>query len=61
MLWRRFQFDQTERGAGVSQPPSLSVAPAAHLEFDDNRLLPMLFGEYDQNLARIEQLSMPSW
>jgi len=31
------------------------VAPAAHLEFDDNRLLPMLFGEYDQNLARIEQ------
>jgi phosphate starvation-inducible PhoH-like protein len=26
-----------------------------HLEFDDNRLLPLLFGEYDQNLARIEQ------
>jgi phosphate starvation-inducible protein PhoH and related proteins len=39
----------------VSQPPSLSVTPAAHLEFDDNRLLPLLFGEYDQNLARIEQ------
>jgi len=39
----------------VSQPPPLSVTPAAHLEFDDNRLLPLLFGEYDQNLARIEQ------
>jgi len=39
----------------VSQPPSLSATPAAHLEFDDNRLLPLLFGEYDQNLARIEQ------
>jgi phosphate starvation-inducible PhoH-like protein len=26
-----------------------------HLEFDDNRLLAMLFGQYDQNLARIEQ------
>ncbi|MGH6927816.1 MAG: PhoH family protein [Dongiaceae bacterium] len=35
--------------------PPLSVAPAVHLEFDDNRLLPLLFGEYDQNLARIEQ------
>jgi phosphate starvation-inducible PhoH-like protein len=39
----------------VSQIPPLSVAPAVHLEFDDNRLLPLLFGEYDQNLARIEQ------
>ena len=26
-----------------------------HLEFDDNRLLLPLFGEFDQNLARIEQ------
>jgi phosphate starvation-inducible PhoH-like protein len=33
----------------------VSVAPPVHLEFDDNRLLPLLFGEYDQNLARIEQ------
>ena len=39
----------------MSQIPPLSVAPAVHLEFDDNRLLPLLFGEYDQNLARIEQ------
>jgi phosphate starvation-inducible protein PhoH and related proteins len=39
----------------VSQIPPVSVAPAVHLEFDDNRLLPLLFGEYDQNLARIEQ------
>jgi phosphate starvation-inducible PhoH-like protein len=28
---------------------------SVHLEFDDNRLLPVLFGEYDQHLARIEQ------
>ena len=27
----------------------------AHMQFDDNRLLPLLFGEHDQNLARIEQ------
>ena len=26
-----------------------------YLQFDDNRLLPLLFGEHDQNLARIEQ------
>ena len=26
-----------------------------HIEFDDNRLLPLLYGEHDQNLARIEQ------
>ena len=25
------------------------------LQFDDNRLLPLLFGEFDQNLARVEQ------
>jgi len=30
--------------------------PAAiHLQFDDNALLPELFGEHDQHLARIEQ------
>ena len=27
----------------------------AVLQFDDNRLLPLLFGEHDQHLARIEQ------
>jgi phosphate starvation-inducible PhoH-like protein len=26
-----------------------------HLQFDDNRLLPLLFGEHDQNLAWIEK------
>ncbi len=30
-------------------------APAVLLQFDDNRLLPMLYGEHDQNLARLEQ------
>jgi len=39
----------------VSQLPPGSLAPPVHLEFDDNRLLALLFGEYDQNLARIEQ------
>ncbi|MGH6931317.1 MAG: PhoH family protein, partial [Dongiaceae bacterium] len=33
----------------------VAVSAPIHLEFDDNRLLAMLFGEYDQNLARIEQ------
>jgi phosphate starvation-inducible PhoH-like protein len=31
-----------------------TVAPL-HLRFDDNRLLPMLFGSQDRHLARIEQ------
>ena len=35
--------------------PAASVSPPVHLEFDDNRLLPMLFGEHDQHLARLEQ------
>jgi phosphate starvation-inducible protein PhoH and related proteins len=39
----------------VTQPSSVTIAPPVHLEFDDNRLLAMLFGQYDQNLARIEQ------
>jgi phosphate starvation-inducible PhoH-like protein len=32
-----------------------SVQPPVHLQFDDNRLLPMLFGQHDRNLVRIEQ------
>lgn len=39
----------------MSQSPTVTAAQPVHLEFDDNRLLPLLFGEYDQNLARIEQ------
>jgi len=39
----------------VSQSPAATVAPPVQLEFDDNRLLPMLFGEHDRNLARVEQ------
>ncbi len=39
----------------MSLSPPVSIAPPVHLEFDDNRLLPMLCGEYDQHLARIEQ------
>ncbi len=31
------------------------IAPPVHLQFDDNRLLPMLFGLHDENLALIEQ------
>ena len=36
-------------------PPAAPASQPVHLEFDDNRLLPLLFGEYDQNLVRIEQ------
>jgi phosphate starvation-inducible PhoH-like protein len=32
------------------------VAEPVYLEFDDNSLLPVLFGEHDRHLARIEQL-----
>jgi phosphate starvation-inducible PhoH-like protein len=38
------------RGASPDLPASRSVA----LQFDDNQLLPMLYGEHDRNLARIE-------
>jgi phosphate starvation-inducible PhoH-like protein len=31
------------------------AAAALQIEFDDNSLLPMLFGEHDRHLARIEQ------
>ena len=31
------------------------IASPHHMQFDDNRLLPLLFGEHDQNLARIEK------
>ena len=39
----------------MNQNQAASVPPPVQLEFDDNRLLPMLFGEHDRNLARIEQ------
>jgi phosphate starvation-inducible PhoH-like protein len=35
--------------------PSGLASGSSHLQFDDNRLLPLLFGEHDQNLARIEK------
>jgi phosphate starvation-inducible PhoH-like protein len=35
--------------------PAAAAPEALHLEFDDNALLSLLFGEYDENLARIEQ------
>ncbi len=35
--------------------PALGVAPPLFLQFDDNRLLPMLYGDHDRHLARIEQ------
>jgi phosphate starvation-inducible PhoH-like protein len=39
----------------VNQSQAATIGPPVQLEFDDNRLLPMLFGEHDRNLARIEQ------
>ncbi len=38
----------TQQTAGI-------IAPPIHLEFDDNRLLPILFGEHDRNLSAIEE------
>jgi len=39
--------------SGNPLPPGLAEAPL-QIEFDDNRLLPLLYGEHDRNLARIE-------
>jgi phosphate starvation-inducible PhoH-like protein len=39
----------------VTGLPAPGVASPLFLEFDDNRLLPMLYGEHDRHLARIEQ------
>ena len=38
-----------------SNAPAPASRPPTMMQFDDNRLLPMLFGEFDQHLARIEQ------
>ena len=39
----------------MTTSPALGVAPPLFLQFDDNRLLPALYGEHDRHLARIEQ------
>ena len=39
--------------SGTPLPPGLAEAPL-QIEFDDNRLLALLYGEHDRNLARIE-------
>ena len=36
-------------------PAPTQVDAPLHLEFDDNTLLPMLFGEHDRHLVRLEQ------
>jgi len=41
----------TQSGADAPE----AVAEPLVLRFDDNRLLPLLFGEHDQNLARVEK------
>ncbi len=39
----------------MSATPLAPIAAPLHLQFEDNRLLPQLFGQHDQHLARIEQ------
>ena len=39
----------------MSYDPIGPIAPPLHVQFDDNRLVPLLFGEHDQHLARIER------
>ncbi|MBI3707627.1 MAG: PhoH family protein [Proteobacteria bacterium] len=39
----------------MSSASSQNGGTAINLQFDDNRLLPLLFGEHDRHLARIEQ------
>ena len=42
----------SRRGAPPPEPPQ---EPPLLLQFDDNRLLPLLYGEHDQHLARLER------
>lgn len=39
----------------MSATPLAPIAAPLHLQFEDNRLLPQLFGQHDKHLARIEQ------
>ncbi len=39
----------------MSGPGPVAVGAPILMQFDDNTLLPLLFGEHDQHLARIEQ------
>ena len=39
----------------MSPAPAANAGKPIQLRFEDNALLPLLFGEHDQNLARIEQ------
>jgi len=39
----------------VTSAPKPAETSPVQIEFDDNRLLPALFGEHDRHLARIEQ------
>lgn len=43
-------------GIGGPGPGESAAGTTASLQFDNNNLLPMLFGQHDQNLARLEQL-----
>ena len=39
----------------TAPPPDQDSVQPDVLQFDDNSLLPLLYGEHDQNLARIER------
>jgi phosphate starvation-inducible PhoH-like protein len=40
----------------LNSVPERALPPPVQLQFEDNRLLPLLYGEHDRNLARIEAL-----
>src|SRR5690606_31138178 len=44
-----------EGGARLTSARTSSGHAPSQLQFDDNALLPLLFGEHDRHLARIEQ------
>ncbi len=43
------------RGTSNARSPAAKAVSAVRLSFDDNSLLPLLYGEHDQHLARLEQ------
>ena len=50
-----FRAGEARGARPTSPPPSSPEQRSVTLQFDDNALLPLLYGEHDRHLARIEQ------
>ena len=50
-----FRAGEGRAARPASPPPTTLDQRTVTLQFDDNALLPLLYGEHDRHLARIEQ------